>query len=158
MKNLKKYITAFMAILAFLMVTSVAAQEWTKDQQAVWQVVEDMFMNWKNNDIDAAFANVDENYLGWNNTDPLPVSKAKWYDSQKKYIEFQSKRDYDLEPARILVKDNAAVVHFYFDFWFKSTFEGEGKWVEYKGKWTAFFIKDGGEWMMLGDLTLSEKQ
>jgi ketosteroid isomerase-like protein len=108
--------------------------------------------------MDAAFANVHDKYLGWNNESPMPMSKAKWVDPMKEKIDLYSQRDFDIEPARILVHGNVAVVHYYYEM--SSIYDdGEEKHKSsYQGKWTEFFVKEDGKWMLIGDFTSSQQK
>lgn len=154
MKKATKLAAIAAILFAFLGASTLVAQEWTKEQKEVWQVVENQWENWQAKDIDGAFANIHENYLGWNDEMPMPTSKAKWMESMKKYAGMMSHEDYNIEPARIHVEGDAAVVHYYFSY--QMDMGGEKKWMGYKGKWSEFYIKEDGEWMMIGDFTFSE--
>jgi len=146
----------FLMIFSVSGVFSLQAQEWTIEQKEVWQEVENMFSNWKAGDVDAMFSNVHQDYLGWNEEAPLPMSKDKWQNSMKKYITRLTNLDFNIEPARIIVKGNVAVVHFYYEMsWGLDTREGV-KDFSYKGKWSEFYIKENGKWMLLGDMTLGK--
>ena len=154
MKKLMNYAAIAVTMIAFLGASTLNAQEWSKEQKEVWQEVENMWTYWKAGDIDAAFANVHEKYLGWNNTSPMPMSKAKWVDPAKESKDLYSKKDFDIEPARILVIDDAAVVHYYYSMSYVYD-DGEEKYKgKDRGRWTEFFIKDGGKWMLIGDMTI----
>ncbi|MFH1297068.1 MAG: nuclear transport factor 2 family protein [Bacteroidota bacterium] len=156
MKTLMNYKAIILLMITFLGASSLNAQEWTKEQKAVWQEVENMWAYWQAGDFDSAFANVHENYLGWNNESPMPISKKKWIDPMKKSKELYSDYAFDIEPARILVHGDAAVVHYYYQMSWRFN-DGEEKYkASYHGKWTAFFIKEDGKWMMLGDMTFGE--
>ena len=147
------YMAIAVTIIAFLGASTVCAQEWTDEQKEVWQVVEDFWANWEKGDPEAAFAFVHDSYLGWNNEEPMPMSKAKWFNSVEKYSPFVSEQDYDIALARIFVHDDVAVVHYYFAFSFLFTKGEKKKHISYDGKWTEFFIKEKGKWMLLGDMT-----
>jgi hypothetical protein len=144
--------------VACLSITQLSAQEWTKDQQEVWNEVEKMWSNWESGNIDAAFVNVHDKYIGWNNTSPLPISKSKWVEPAKKDKDKYTNKGYDIEPARILVEGDAAVVHYYYTMWWIYD-NGEKKENGIsKGKWSEFFIKEGGKWKLIGDFTYEEPQ
>jgi hypothetical protein len=157
MKTLMNYTVIITTIMVFLGVSTLNAQEWSKDQMEVWQEVENMWEQWKAGNLDAAFANIHEDYLGWNNTSPLPMSKAKWVDPIKETADMYSDLYYDIEAARILVVKDAAVVHYYFNF--SSTYDdGEKKKkIKSQGKWTMFYIKHDGNWVCIGDMTVEKK-
>lgn len=143
-------------MIAFLGVSTMNAQEWTKEQNEVWQVVENMWAKWQAKDYDASFANVHENYQGWNNEIPLPSSKTKWLNEMKGYAANMSKENFSIERARIVVEGDAAVVDYYFSFSFVYT-EGEmKKMISYQGKNAEFYINEKGKWMLLGDFSYSK--
>lgn len=64
---------------------------------------------------------------------------------------------FSLNPARILVMDNIAVVDYY--FWYSSTITmGEKKEMkDSRGKNAEFYVKEGGKWLLIGDMTVHEK-
>ena len=55
MKKLLNYAVIAAITIAFLGTSSLIAQEWTKEQKEVWQVVEDDWANWQEGDMDATF-------------------------------------------------------------------------------------------------------
>jgi hypothetical protein len=150
MKTLLKL--TLVAIIA-VMTTTVLAQEWTKTEKEVWQAVENSWSNWKAGNIDAMTANVHEKYQGWSDESPLPMDKEatiKWFQSMK---DVQPLRNYMINPARIVVTENAAVVDYYFTFTFTYTMGEEKKRIELQGKNVEFYVKEGGKWLCLGDFS-----
>jgi hypothetical protein len=156
MKKMMNLSAITFVLIAFLGISTVNAQEWTKDQNEVWKVVENMWTNWQAKNYDAAFANVHENYLGWNDEMPLPTSKAKWLGEMKMYSANMSKENFSIERARIVVEDDAAVVDYYFSFSFLYTEGDTKKMVSYKGKNAEFYTNVKGKWMLLGDFSYGE--
>jgi hypothetical protein len=129
------------------------AQEWSKEQLALWKSVEDSWNNWKSGEIDKTLATFHSKYKGWSNDQPVPVNKArieKWWNMMKdisvKYI--------DLIPVSISIVGNTAVVHYYYEFYAVWGEAKEGK--TRKGKNAEFYIKENGKWMLLGDFTFNE--
>lgn len=157
MKKIMKISAITFMMIAFLGISTLNAQEWTKEQNEVWNTVESMWANWKAMNYDAAFANVHENYQGWNDEMPLPTSKEKWMNEMKAYSANVSNPNYNIERARIVVEDNAAVVDYYFSFSFLYKNGDESKMVNYKGKNVEFYINQKGKWMLLGDFSSAEE-
>jgi hypothetical protein len=153
MKTLLNYAVLLLTAITFLGVSTVHAQEWTKDQQEVWQVIETAWEYYQVENYDAAFESIHEKYLGWNHEDPLPTGKAKWMKTMETMKEFGKLTYYDLDPARILVYDNVAVVHYYFTQTIAYTKDGETTDYTMKGKNAEFLIKEGGDWFLIGDMT-----
>jgi len=144
---------AFMCV-AFLSTSTLMGQEWSKEQKEVWKLVKTGWEGWKTGDTEAAFGTIHDKYLGWNNDDPLPISKAKWKSMYEMYQEFSTVEFYSLDAARILVDGNNAVVYYYFEFY--SVFEkGDMKKENHmEGRNVEFFVKQNGKWMLFGDMTV----
>jgi len=153
MKKLMNYTAIAVSMMAFLSASTLNAQEWTKEQMEVWKKVEQKFVKWQEGDYDAAFASLHEKYIGWNNHMPLPTTKDKWVNSASEMKGLYKLTYYDIEPARILVYGDVAVVHYYYDQSFTYTKGDEIKEFNAKGKYTEFLIKEKGKWFIIGDMT-----
>jgi len=153
MKTLFKFVVV--AVIMFS-ATNAFSQEWTKAQKEVWKVVEDSWTAWNAGDVNANMAFIHEKYQGWNAESPLPLDKAavtKWYTKMKEIGKVES---YGINPARIVVIDNAAVVDYFFEF-SVSYKEGEETMHESGGgRNVEFYVKDGGKWLLLGDMTVPD--
>ena len=143
----------FMGILT----TSAFAQEWTKSQKEVWQIVEDSWTKWKAGDIESAIACIHDKYQGWNDEIPLPLTKEKVKQLYQEFKDMEKINHFNLFPGRIVVTETAAVVDYF--YWYEATYTtGEKKKItESKGKNVEFYIKEGGKWLLLGDMTTHEK-
>lgn len=151
MRNLK---TIVFVLCTFLFVTSAFAQEWTKDQLELWTSIEATWAKWKSGDTEGSLAAFHEGYLGWSNEYPMPADKAKVTKMWNMMKDDYEVMFLDLEPVRIVVVGDAAVAHYYFNFYAK--FMGEEKSV--KGKNSEFYIKEGGKWLLLGDFTTTAEK
>lgn len=153
MKKFISYLTVALTCLAFLGANTLLAQEWTKEQKEVWKTIEDSWEAWKTGDVDKTFDFIHDKYMGWNNEQPLPMSKDQWmksYNMNKDYMKVQS---YNLNPARIVVDGNNAVVHYYFDFYITITKGDKQKEKGMSGKNAEFYVRQNGNWLLLGDMT-----
>ena len=149
---------AVVAFTAFITTTTAFAQEWTKAQKEVWQVVEEGWTKWKAGDIEGTTAYLHEKYQGWNDQIPLPLNKEQviqWSQEMKNIMKIEF---FGLNPARIVVTENAAVVDYYFIY--EATYtRGEKKELkESQGKNVEFYIKEGDKWLLLGDMTIIEEE
>jgi hypothetical protein len=158
MRKQINYLVMLLTCIAFLVATTAGAQEWSKDQKEVWQTVEEGWSAWKAGDADEAFKNVHEKFLGWNSTEPLPIDKAQWVDMYNMYKESMSVEYYSLNPARILVEGNTAIVYYYFKVYMVYAKGDKKKEMERMGRNVEFYVKDGGDWMLLGDMTAYEEK
>jgi len=153
MKIFTKYSTILIVLFAFLAAPSLQAQDWSKDQKEVLEIIENAWAKWQEGDFDASVESIHEKYIGWNQEDPLPTSKAKWVKSIEKMKDYVKLIDYDIEPARILVYDDVAVVHYYFEQTMAYTKDDKTTEINFKGKNAEFLIKEGGKWLLIGDMT-----
>jgi hypothetical protein len=148
-------------LLLFLFIgfatTNAFTQEWTKAQKEVWQVVEDSWMKFKTGDVEGSTAYLHEKYQGWSKNSPLPIMKdgvKKWLSEYKNRMQIEY---YELNPARIVVIENAAVVDYTFYYELIYTHGDKKEQQEWYGKNAEFYVKEGGKWLLLGDLTITDK-
>lgn len=153
MKIITNYSAIVVLLIAFLGASTLNAQDWTKDQKEVLDVIENAWAKWQEGDFDASVASIHEKYLGWNQEDPLPTTKTKWVKSIEKMKDYVKLVDYDIEPARILVYKDVAVVHYYFEQTMSVTKNDTTTEINFKGKNAEFLIKEGGKWLLIGDMT-----
>lgn len=156
MKNLLKY--QMVTLIAFIATANVFTQEWTKAQLEVWNVVEDSWTKWKAEDIDGMAFSIHEKYQGWNNQQPLPLTKEMLIKNYQN-ADFGKLDYYAINPARIVITENAAVVDYYFNFKVIIEHEEEENKAYYiNGQNVEFYIKEGGKWLLLGDMTTINKE
>jgi len=152
MKTTLKY--AAIALFAFFMTSTAIAQEWTKEQKEVWQTVDNMWSKWKTGDVAGVTASFHEKYQGWNGDMPLPMGKEKMVQMFQEMKDMSKVDSYSIEPARIAVSGNAAVVDYYFNYSVTNTVGNEKKQDHGKGKNVEFYVKEGGKWLLLGDMSV----
>lgn len=156
MKKLMNYTAIAVTMLALLGATTLHAQVLcTKEQKAVWQEVENMWANWKAGDVDALFTAFSDDYLGWGYDMALPVAKDKYYEMWKGMMGNLSNIFYNIEPARILVHGNSAIVYYYYMYSYLYTEGDQSQKVDGEGKNIEFYVKENGEWMLIGDFGYS---
>lgn len=156
---MKKIICLF-SIIAFLFMIPLNSfsQNWSDDQLEVWTVVKKGWDVWKSGDTDAFMATLHDKYQGWSNMDLLPISKALYSEMlDPEGAQFKLK-EYMINPARIVVTDNAAVVHYGFEFYGEYVTDKGAEQFERSGKNTEFYVKEGGEWLLLGDMTVVDEE
>jgi len=151
MKKLLK--CAIVAFIACIVTTAAFSQEWTKAQKEVWQIVEDSWAKWKAGDIQGSLVCLHEKYQGWNDQSPLPITKEM---ATQRSMETKDnfKIDYfSLNPARIVITENAAVVDYYYTMEATFTHDDKKEHIESNGQNAEFYVKEGGKWLLLGDMT-----
>jgi hypothetical protein len=154
---MKTIVKSVLVAVMILGATNLFAQEWTKEQLEVWQVAEEGWKRWKAGDIDGELALLHSKYQGWSTEEPVPLSKettSQLYYSMKENLRLDY---YMLNPIRIVVLDNAAVVDYYFRYYISFTLGGQTKQEEGYGKIAEFYVRETGKWLLLGDMTVHEE-
>lgn len=144
---------ALIAAIVILAAAGTSAQEWTKAQSEVWQVVTSAWNSYKTGDIDLVAATIHPKYQGWDNLTPLPYNKEKSMQQTREWLVINKLEFYDIEPARITVLENVAVVDYYYDYILITTAGEKKESKERKGMAVEFYVKEGGKWLLLGDMT-----
>ncbi|MFO7615818.1 MAG: nuclear transport factor 2 family protein [Bacteroidales bacterium] len=145
-----------MAVLAMVTLIATAgafAQEWTKAQKEVWQVCETAWKDYQNQNWDGVAAYMHPNYQGWDDQSPLPYSKEKAMQMIKERFTTVKLTSYDIEPARIVVLKDAALIDYYYSYTIVSMQGDKKEFKELKGMFVEFYVKEGGKWLCLGDMT-----
>jgi hypothetical protein len=71
----------------------------------------------------------------------------------EKYNESTTVNWYDLEPARIVIEDDIALVYYFFAYNMQFEMGDKKKMEEGEGRNLDVMVKDGGEWKLMGDMT-----
>lgn len=146
-----------LCLFAGMVTSSALAQEWTKAQQEVWQVIENEWAAYKAGDIAGLTAIIHPKYQGWDETSPLPYSKEKIVEQLGDIFRTRKVIFYDIEPARITVTDNAAVVDYYYSYTYVDPSDESKKPVDRTGRAVECYVKEKGKWLLLGDLGVQQK-
>lgn len=146
---------AVAAMMVFIVSTGAFSQEWTKAQKEVWQVCENLWKAYQAGNVDAIAASIHPNYQGWDDESFLPYSKEKTIEWFKNFSATAKVINYDIEAARITVVKDAAVVDYYYSIVrIKQGEKQEAK--EEKGRAVEFYVKEGNNWMLLGDMGVDQ--
>ncbi|MDX1701424.1 MAG: DUF4440 domain-containing protein [Melioribacteraceae bacterium] len=143
MKELK-CIIIFMFFSAFIF--NVHAQEWTEEQQEIWKVIDNAWKLEKDTKSQIWPKVMHPDGIGWNNETPMPRNKEMMTRWSNFYNERNILLEYQLHPMAIIIKNNIAIVHYYY---FTVSQLKDGKTETVKGRWTDIWIKEGTEWLAL---------
>ena len=147
MKTLTKTLITllFMATISWPMISS--SQEWSSEQQEVWELSERMEKFWIERDLDGYMSCLHENFIGWYGEDPLPIDKKSLRNGESYNLSHQKIHNDKIKPVSITVTDNVAIVNFY-----KTTRREDvnGNRLTYR-KVTRICIKENGKWLILGN-------
>jgi hypothetical protein len=149
---------ALIVFTTFIAATTTFTQEWTKAQKEVWQVVEDNWTNWKAGDIQGMTTSLHEMYQGRNDQSPLPWTKEQLIQRYMEIKDIMKLEDFSINPVRIIVTKNAAVVDYYYMYEAMYTRDEKKELKESSGQNVEFYVKEGEKWLLLGDMTIIEEE
>lgn len=150
----------WVVLITFFAATTLSAQEWTKEQLEVWKGIEEGWKIVTSFDVESMNAAYHEQFQGWGNDTYLPISKEMALENARVYTAMGVKINFfRINPARIVVTDNAAVVDYYFAYNVtEPNGNGETENLTVSGKRVMFLVKEGGNWLLLGDMHISKPE
>lgn len=156
MKKLHIFILATAMILICTLTTR--AQEWTGEQNEVWETSNQFFASWQAGDFDQFATLVHDQYQGWSTHDSLPLGKDALIERFKKGAEKYSLEVVKREPLRIAVTKDGAVIDYLFIYNMIPKGGEKAESVVLTGKNVEFYVRDDGKWQLLGDMTDYQKK
>ena len=135
--------------LLFLIVFAAApsaAQEWSAEQQEVWEFELTCLRLVGDTDaVDRWHDCFHDDFVGWRTEDPAPRDKnsVRAFDESRRETQFLT-----AWPMSIKLYGDVAVVH-YVSQW--SELDSDGKRVSGWDRWTDIAMKSGGRWQWIAD-------
>ena len=143
-------LSALVAVLSctIFYATPVSAQEWNAAQKEVWNNVETYWALDAAGNLDGFMSYFDENYMGWELDEPLPMDKR----ATRKFVEHSYKMEktvlYNVKPVAINVIGDVAIVDYYYS---RIRKDADGKEKSASGRWCDILKKQGEKWVLIGD-------
>lgn len=137
-----------LSVICFAFISSnlLFAQQWSADQQEVWQALENWFELRTKNDAQGVKALIHKDFVGWGWDLYATYGHAElteWADHMTpKGTEFVY---HILKPMEILVMDDVAVLYFFGSF-FKTV---DGKEMVEQAQFTNVWKKEDGKWLLI---------
>jgi ketosteroid isomerase-like protein len=126
--------------------TSTPGEAWSQDQEQVWSTVQELWRVSSAGDLDAWFALVSDDFRGWSNADPAPVTKE--VARHRASLRTWRRLFYHVHPLAIDIHGDVAIVFYSFNT--ESEYP-DGSRSTATGKWTDIFRKEGGRWLLIAD-------
>jgi ketosteroid isomerase-like protein len=142
-------------IVSLALPSQLAAQEWSAEQQEVWQNVETYWVLSIKEDLEGLMSYMHDDFLGWAPGQSFPTNKADRRAVQMRSYETSDNVLYTLKPIGIKVHGDVAIVHYFFSY---TDVDAKGEEQSAAGHWTDILMKQGNRWIMIGDAggTVSE--
>jgi ketosteroid isomerase-like protein len=131
-------------LAALLAPVPAAAQQWSAEQEEVWQTVVDCHALYFDEKIrEESLACYHEDYSFWWAGDVLPFGKDLVAKAHESFIESETVAVYDLRPVKIIVRGDTAFVH-----WGLRMFrmDGSGNPVPASERISMMMVKEDGRW------------
>jgi len=126
----------------------LCGQEWSPEQQEVWQNVETYWHLYATEDVSGFLGYLHEDFSGWTHTNALPRDKADMARYLPRDFETTETVLYDVNPVGINVQGNVAIVHYYYTRSYEDLSGGQHSDA---GRWTDVLMRQGDRWVMIGD-------
>ena len=137
--------TVFTAVVAVLSTTTASSQEFSSDQQEVWEFIESCQERWGS---EAWFDCFHEDFTGWLYTDLVPRTKDGERKFSRPLFDVTETRVQDVRPIAIRVHGDTAVAHYYL----QTVVRGQdGQDVEERVRFTDVLMKDNDRWQWIAD-------
>ena len=136
------------SLLAVCTPHEALAQQWSAQQQDVWQSVEAYTEAFAQGDLEEFLSYFHENFTGWNCSDAVPRNKAFVRKAVSHAFLSQQMLWYHLTPLVIEVHGDVAVVHYYAT-WTRQGLDGTEQTTN--ARWTDVLLKRGNAWVMIAD-------
>ena len=151
--NMRIFMAA--ATLSILLAKPAAAQRWSIDQLDVWSSITEGWELKKSEEgepgekeLEWLRQSLHPDYQGVGTRAPMPINKAKLLEGMSYDLPRWKTVLYTLEPQRILLHGDTAVVHYVFS-WFFTRIEEETEMTHRKGLVTTVLVKEKDKWLML---------
>jgi len=125
-----------------------SAQQWSAEEQEVWQNVEAYWDLIAKEDVDEFMTYMDDDFLGWARGQWVPTTKNDRLVSLRHNLATTENVWYTLKPVGIKVHGDVAIAHYFFT---STDRDADGDEVTTTGYWTDILMKQGDKWVMIGD-------
>jgi ketosteroid isomerase-like protein len=126
----------------------MAGQDWSAEQKAVWQVIEDSNAAWAAGDLEGVYENTHADFTWWTYVTAAPGNRAAAMSYDGANIGRNKVVATDVQPLTVQVYDTFAVVHYYARSLSENA-DGERNFQE--ARVTDVFKKENGRWMLVAN-------
>jgi ketosteroid isomerase-like protein len=142
------HLAAVAALLFSLVSTRTAAQQWSAEEQEVWQAIEDCHARWRQKDMQGVEDCFHDDFVGWRSEDLVPRTKNTHRIFGPVQMESGTLVAVEIRPVAMGIFGNVAIAHYSLHGIFRSN---EGVDTIYQERWTDVLMKEGGQWRCIGD-------
>jgi hypothetical protein len=141
-----RWITCTVAALAITLPTTTRAQQWTPEQQEIWDFERAC---WSSQELESIMSCFHDDFLGWGLGSTVPTSKADRRPFFARSFETEEQVFLNLKPLAINVHGNVATVLYLATTTTKNKATGEETTVT--ERWTDICLREGDTWTWIAD-------
>ena len=138
--------TLLLVATASLILTPVSAQEWTAEQEEVWEFEQAC---WATQELEVIMSCFHDDFLGWGLDNTLPTTKADRRPFFARSLETAEQVFLSLQRVAINVRGNTATVLYL------ATFTDRNRETDVETtrieRWTDIAVREGGRWSWIAD-------
>ena len=147
---MKKLLAFFAVLLVVILLSGNSfAQQWTSEQKDVWQTEIKCWDALKSGNADEFTPFFADSYMDWDFANNAPQNKTNWAKGMNNYLQNNTIVYYTITPITIWVKGDFAYDQYYYTIDTKD--KVTGKEEESEGNWTDMLMKQGSNWVLVGD-------
>ena len=127
--------------------TWALTQNWGTEEKSVWKIIEDHWAYLTSGDIEKFLTYLHPKFTGFGHESPLMIDKesiVKWVGIWIKNVKIPI---HELDPIRVSVYGDFAVVHYYI----QTLEKGEAKTERVIRRYTTTLINEKGKWSIIGN-------
>lgn len=142
-----------LAVAVLLFPLCAVAQTWSEQQLEVWSLIEESWAAYATGETGVAWLeeHLHPKFEGAGSLYPMPIGKKKLIEGMKHDRAITKSDFYVLEPQRIILHGDTAVVH-YLNYWVYTTRATKGA-APTSGTRTrhqmAVFVRENGKWLQI---------
>ena len=141
-----RWITCTVAALAITLPTTTQAQQWTPEQQEIWDFERSC---WSAQALESIMRCFHDDFLGWGLGSTVPTSKADRRPFFARNLETEDQVFLSLKPLAITVHGDVATVLYLATYTNKNKATGKERTVT--ERWTDVCLRQGGRWLWIAD-------
>ena len=143
----KSHIPCLIVTIAinFATIGQAAEMKLSPEQQKIWGLIESYWESAQNGDLESLMNSLHEKYVFWPQGYTVPYNKSEIEFLFGKWLTHNRPKLYELNPRSIQLIKNVAIVHY--------SVNTKGNWGPDSGRRTSFWMKNNGEWKLVGGMS-----
>jgi ketosteroid isomerase-like protein len=135
-------------VVGLALPSQLAAQEWSAEQQEVWETVQTYLDFANKGDAEGFMSYFHEDFLGWDRSQLVPTNKADRWLMVEHNLATRRAVWRILKPVAIKIHGDVAIAYYYQILTLRYA---EGEVRTGQSQWMDILMKQGDKWVLIGD-------